>query len=76
MGGVVGGVLVRRQGQGKGGGCCGRRRRWRVVGEVQGGSRGPVGLGSWGAAPAAAVKRGRESEKRRGMEKGARLGQA
>lgn len=56
----MGGVLVGGQGQGEGGGCCcGRcRRRW-VVGEVQGGSRGPVGLGAWGAAPAAAVKRKR-----------------
>jgi len=40
-----------------------------VVGKVQGGSRGPVELGAWGAAPAAAVK----IEK---QEKGARLSQA
>lgn len=52
----MGGVLVSRQGQGEGGGCgCSRRRRRRVVGEVQGRRRGPVGLGAWGAAPAAAV---------------------
>lgn len=52
----MGSVLVSSQGQRKGGGCCcGRRRSRRVVGEVQGGSRGPVGLGAWGAAPAAAV---------------------
>lgn len=67
------GALVSRQGQGKGGGCCGRRwRRW--VGEVQGGSRGPVGFGAWSAAPAAAVER--EMEKGINIETGARLNQA
>lgn len=54
---AVRGALVRRQGEG--GGCCGRRWR-RRVGEVEGGSRGPVGFGAWGAAPAAAVERDRE----------------
>lgn len=58
---AVRGALVRRQGQGEGGGCCGRRwRRW--VREVQGGSRRPVGFGAWGAAPAAAVERDRKKE--------------
>lgn len=51
----MGATLVSRQGQGKRGGCCRGRHRRRVVGEMQGGSRGPVGLGAWGAAPAAAV---------------------
>lgn len=59
----MGGALVSHQGQGESGGCCGRGGRRRVVGEVQGGSRGPVGLGAWGAAPAAAVKREKKRER-------------
>ena len=73
---AVGGALVSHQRQGEGGGCCccGRRGRRRVVGVVKGGTRGPVGLGAWGAAPAAAIKRERK-KKCRNMERGARLSQ-
>lgn len=61
---AVGVILVSGQGQGKSGGRRGcRRRRW-VVGEVQGGRRGSVGLGAWGAAPATAVKIKTEREKK------------
>lgn len=43
------------------------------MGEVQRGSRGPVGLGAWGAAPAAAAKEGKG--KRKEKEKDGEMGQ-
>lgn len=47
-----------------------------MLGKVQGGSRRPVGLGAWGAAPAAAVKKGNKIKRERREERGARLSQA
>lgn len=62
---AVGGALVSRQGQREGGGCC-RWRRW-VVGRVQRGSRGPVGLRARGAAPAAVKRKVRRSRVKSGV---------
>lgn len=53
---AVGGALVSCQWQGEGGGrCCCTRRGW-VVGEMEGRTRRPVGLGAWGTTSAAAVE--------------------